>query len=151
MTANNDSNDLNKSRRRASITFAPLPLSSSIDEKQTIVEEQHEHENGFRGDYTIGETLRSSSHMSIEATSEQAIQAISSLDQHDFAFIKRSDGSYSYAILACRSMEPIKGADNNDKAESMEEYMAFMTSKAGATKMVRRRNWSKIVRLVHTS
>mmetsp|Transcript_26798 Transcript_26798/g.50782 ORF Transcript_26798/g.50782 Transcript_26798/m.50782 type:complete len:277 (-) Transcript_26798:9-839(-) len=133
MNANNDSNGLNKSRRQPSVRFAR-------------VEEQHE--NGFRGDYTIGETLRSSSHMSIEATSEQAIQAIGSLDEHDFAFIKRSDGSYSYAILARRSMEPIKGADNNDTAKSMEECMTFVMSEAGATKMVRRRNWSNSVRLV---
>ena len=71
-------------------------------------------------DCTIGETLRSSSHMSIEAISEQDIQAIGSLDEHDFAFIKRSDGSYTYAILAYRSMEPVKGANNVDKVESME-------------------------------
>ena len=145
MTANNDINGLNKSRRRASVTFAPLPLYSSIDEKQTTVERRHEHENGFRGDYTIGETIRSSIHMSIESTSEQAIQAIGSLDEHDFAFIKRSDGSYSYAILARRSMEPIKGDDINDKAKSMEECMTFVMSEAGAAKMVRRRNWSKSV------
>jgi len=136
MTANNDSNGLNKSRRQHSATFAR-------------VENQHEH--GFRGDYTIGETLRSPSHMSIGAISEQTIQANSSLDQHDFAFIKRSDGSYTYAILAYRSMEPIKGANNVDKVESMEECMNFVMSEAGATKMVRRRNWSKLVRLVRTS
>ena len=149
MTSNDDSNGLTKLRRRTSVTFAPLLSSSSIDEKQTILEEQHE--NGFRGDYTIGETLRSSSHMSIEPFSEQAIQAIGSLDQHDYAFIKRSDGSYSYAILAYRSIKPIKGANNIDKVESVEGCMTFVMSEAGATKMVRRRHWSKVVRLVRTS
>eukprot|EP00585_Thalassiosira_rotula_P011222 CAMPEP_0196159516 /NCGR_PEP_ID=MMETSP0910-20130528/46362_1 /TAXON_ID=49265 /ORGANISM="Thalassiosira rotula, Strain GSO102" /LENGTH=378 /DNA_ID=CAMNT_0041424437 /DNA_START=64 /DNA_END=1203 /DNA_ORIENTATION=- len=109
-------------------------------------EEQHK---GFRRDYSIGETIRSSSHMIIEPTSEQAIQAVNSLNKHDFAFVKRSDGSYSYAILAYRSMEPIKGTKHAN-SNNTEECMVFVMSDAGSTKMVRKHHWSKFVRLPTT-
>jgi len=137
MTDNND-----KPSRRASVSFVPLPNSSSSmeNENRQTVEQQHK---GFRKDYSIGEKTRSPSHMIIEPTSDQAIQVISSLKKHDFAFVKRSCGSYSYAILAYRSMEPIKGAID----KSMEECMTFVMSDVGSTKMVRKRH-SHFVRLV---
>jgi len=113
---------------------------------EEVDEEQHK---GFRRDYSIGETIRSSSHMIIEPTSEQAIQAVSSLNKHDFAFVKRSDGSYSYAILAYRSMEPIKGIKDAN-SNNTEECMVFVMSDAGSTKMIRKHHWSKFVRLPTT-
>lgn len=99
-----------------------------------------EHQcNGFRADYRLGEIIRSSSHMI--PTSEQVL----TLKKYDFAFVKRSDGSYSYAILADRSFAPMKGAS---KPESTEECMRFVMGVSGMTKMVRKRNWRKCIRLV---
>ena len=83
--------------------------------------------------------------MIIEPTPKQAIQAVDSLNTHDFAFVKRSDGSYSFAILAYRSMEPTKRADGD---AAMGKYMNFVICDSGSTKMVRMSHWSKSIRLV---
>ena len=127
-----------KSAERRRVSFAPSPSSSIEDDNQQSVEVEGEQQNmGFRKDYSLGETTRSRCHMIIEPTS-----VVSSLKKHDFAFVKRSDGSYSYAILACRLMEPIKGTNNT------EECMTFVMSDVGATKIVRKSNWSEYIRLV---
>ena len=119
----------NKPRRRASVTCVPSTLSSSSLENDHMrtTEEQHK---GFCNDYSIGETVRSPYYMIIEPTSDQAIQAIGLLNKHDSAFVKCSDGSYSYAILAYRSMEPNKGSINM----STEECMTFVMCDVGSTK-----------------
>merc|ERR1712194_724670 len=59
---------------------------------------------------------------------------------------KRSDGSFSYAILAFRSI----GTDNkiNNHARYDEE-MTFVMCCQGSTKVVRKRHWRKVVRLVY--
>lgn len=129
-------------RRRSSVTFAGLPPSlSSAENKNT----RHESYHGFRSDYSLGETIRTPSHMTIEPTSEQAIRAVTSLKTHDFAFVKRSDGSYSFAILAYRSTKPLKGAEDTS---ATEECMNFVMSDNGATKTIRERHLSEFVRLV---
>jgi hypothetical protein len=102
---------------------------------------------GFRKDYAIGETIRSLSHMIIEPTAKQAIQAVNSLNEHDFAFVRRSDRSFSYSIVAYRSTEPDNRVKNN--TETVEECMTFVMDSGGSTKMVRKRFWSDFVRLVH--
>jgi len=79
---------------------------------------------GFRRDYELGETVRCQTHMSTGDTS--------SLENHDFAFVKRSDGSYSYAILAERS----------------EEFMLFAMNASGATKKISKKHWSSLLCLV---
>ncbi len=88
--------------------------------------------------------------MAIESTEELAIEAVGSLNTHDFAFVKLSDGTYSYAIPADRSTKPVNGAKNKTcHAECvMEECMTFVTTKLGSTKTVRRRHWGKYVHLV---
>ena len=131
-----DRND--RPRQRPAVTFALILPSVSNMENKT------QRHRGFCKDYSIGETIRSPSHMIIEPTSEQAIQDISLLNKHDFAFVKRSDGSHSFAILAYHSMEPTKKANK----ESMEECMTFVISEDGATKMVRKSRWSESIHLV---
>ena len=131
-------------KRRASVTFAPLPPStSSVESNDTksAVQEKEEQHKGFRRDYSLGETVRFASHIIDEQTN---IGDVNSLRKHDFAFVKRSDGSYSYAILACRSFEPIKGAKNDDT----EECMTFVMNDIGSTKMIKQRHWSAFVCLV---
>ena len=122
----------------ASVTFAPMPPSYSYAEKNRKLS------NGFRKDYSIGETIRSLSHMIIEPTVTQATQSVSSLRKHDFAFLKRSDGSYTYEILAYRSMMPEKRSIDG----SMEECMVFVVVDNGSTKRVRKRDWIECVRRI---
>ena len=81
--------------------------------------------------------------MLIESTPELAMQAADTLEKHDFAFVKRSNGSYSYAILARRTFAPMKG-----HKDATEECMTFVTDESGSTKTIRQRNWSKCLRLV---
>ena len=80
--------------------------------------------------------------MIIEPTCEKALQAVRSLNTHDFAFVKRSDGSYSYAILAYRINKPIKGTTH------IEECMVFAVCGVGSTKMVHAKDWTESVCLV---
>ena len=137
-----DNND--KSRRQASVlTCVPsLPSPSPLENNnRQTTEEQHK---GSCNDYSIGETVHSPFHMIIESTSDQSIQAVSLLNKHDFALIKCSDGSYSYAILAYCSMKPNKGVINT----STEKCMTFIMCDVGSIKMVRQRHWGQFVRLV---
>ena len=83
--------------------------------------------------------------MIIEPTSAKAISAARSLKTNDYAFVKRSDGSFSYAILAYRCMVPFRKSAKNKIM--MEECMVFVVSSAGSTKMVRK-SQSGSVRLV---
>lgn len=82
-------------------------------------------------EYKLGQVLRSSSHMNPDQTQ------VSSLNNYDFAFIKRTDGTWTYAILAYRST-----LDNG------EECMMFVMNEAGSTKLIRRRQWGEFVRCV---
>ncbi len=82
--------------------------------------------------------------MAVEPVLDHASQAVDSLKTHNFAFVKRSDGSFSSVILAYRSMEPTTGASNGE----MEECMTFAVSEGGSMKMVRKRHWNEYVRLV---
>lgn len=108
-------------------------------ERHQAKEHLHHHE-GFCKDYALGEALRSPAH-----TIQRGLAAIDSLKKHDFAFVKRSDGSFSYAIVAFRSFEPAsRGAWD-------EECMTFVVSAAGSIKTVRKRHWAESVRMVAPS
>jgi hypothetical protein len=121
----------------ATPVLPPLPFPQSSAKKES----QHK---GLRQDYELGETLRHPSHTVVEPTDGRACRGVSSLDNYDFAFVKRSDGSFSYAILAYRSLEVVERGDE----KSVEECMTFVMSGAGNTKKVRKRHWDKYVRLV---
>jgi hypothetical protein len=83
---------------------------------------------GFRRDYSIGDAVRSLSDLSPRSSSG----VIASLNMHAFAFVKRSDGSFTYGIVAQRT----------------DEFLFFVISVAGHTKLVEKRYWSTCVRLV---
>eukprot|EP00956_Cyclotella_meneghiniana_P010721 scaffold15012_cov47-Cyclotella_meneghiniana.AAC.5 len=89
--------------------------------------------------YSIGDVAQSSSHMMIETCQRAALINACQLKTHDFAFVKRSDGSWTYAILAGHC----KDIDN-------EEVMVFVTSETGCTKVIKQRNWAKSIRGVAT-
>ena len=128
---------------------------------------QDQSQRGVRQDYTLGESARSSSHMVIHPNPQAATDAVNSLNNHDFAFIRRSDGSYSYAILAYRSnteeekrelQQQLQGEaigqvvslDKNDteEEEEEEECMTFVLSNAGCTKLIKKSQWREYVRLI---
>ena len=120
-------------KRRERRTFTNNAMSNV---KKPVRRASEEHHRGFRNDYILGDFVRSPSHMIADPTS----QDISSLQKHDFAFIKRSNGSYSYAILAFRSFMPIKDGTRT------EECMTFVMKENGSTKIIRERSWSEFVR-----
>ena len=128
-------------------TVPLIPFPPSPVDKIPPVERRHQHA-GFRHDYVIGDALRSPSHMIVDPSSERSLAKIGALQEHDFAFVRRSDGSFSYAILAYRHASPVKGARGRTGKGSTEECLTFVVSEIGTTKMVRRRFWSKFVRLV---
>jgi len=76
---------------------------------------------------------------------------IDSLKRHDFAFVKRSDGTYTYAILAFRSSDiNSKKATvvEEDSEEGDDEKMVFVMNNNGSTKIIRKKYWSKLIRFV---
>lgn len=62
-----------------------------------------------------------------------ALRRISCLKMHDFAFVRRSDQSWTYAILSDRT----------------KEHMRFVTDGKGSTKTLAKRNWLGSIRLVN--
>lgn len=106
---------------------------------------------GYRDDYFLGDVVRSASHMFIESNSKRAIQAVESLQIHDFAWVKRSDGLYTYAILAYRSTRSLNEGSSMHPAaleeNEEEEYMYFVVDDIGSTKMVPKSRWHVNIRL----
>ena len=123
--------------RRGSLSDAATPRRTRSPRRATspalLCSPPH---RGFRDDYVVGEVARSRSHLLFPSTDEDADRAAASLRIHDFAFVKRSNGSFSYAILADRS------------TEETEEWMAFVVCLEGSVKMVHKKYWSDHVRLV---
>ncbi|KAL3758243.1 hypothetical protein ACHAWU_004881 [Discostella pseudostelligera] len=126
------------------------------NEVPCIVEQLRPY-NGYRDDYFLGDVVRSTSHMIIESTPKLALGAVESLHVHDFAWVKRSDGLYTYAILAYRSTCPltiesscavVPSATAASSSEG-EEYMYFVVDHIGSTKMVPKSRWHVNVRLIH--
>ena len=94
---------------------------------------EHSHV-GSRLDYVLGDSPRCLSHMIIESCPQAALERVSCLNIHDFAFVKRSNGLWSYAILAHRYVDI-----NN------EEHMIFVLNEVGCTKTVKKGQWGKCV------
>jgi len=103
---------------------------------------------GFRRDYSLGVTALCPSHIiDRAATPDEAFQSINKLKALDFAFVKTPDGSYSYAILACRTLEPPIDSMNSS-SHVLEEFMIFVVSNSGSTVKLRKSRWVEYVRLV---
>lgn len=121
----------------ARVTFAP---SNRADERAADEEgapRRGARCSGYRRDYALGQTVRIPSHMVVEPTPERAALAAGALRKHDFAFVRRSNGSFSYAILAERSVD-----------RQGRERMTFVMDGMGSTKTVRRGHWGGSVRAV---
>eukprot|EP00956_Cyclotella_meneghiniana_P008995 scaffold12322_cov52-Cyclotella_meneghiniana.AAC.3 len=83
---------------------------------------EHSNVRSHEVNYDLGDSLRCSSHIIDDACPQAAIERVSRLNHYDFAFVKRSNGSWSYAILASRFV--------------------------GSTKVVNRSQWAGCVRCV---
>jgi len=133
-----------------------IAMNKQCEQQQRKQRQQTQEEyqyGGFRHDYEIGDTIKCPTHMIIKPSPKGAVLALNSLEENDYAFIRRSNGSYSYALLARRSfsVKPVKGDKSNGNME--EECMIFITDMGAicSTKMIRRRHWGDTVRLVSKS
>lgn len=112
---------------QAAVT-CPSPLPKRYGEGQF---------RGFRNDYSLGQVARSSAHMVIESSRQEAADRISEFKPYDFAFIKRTNDSWTYAILAYRSAN-----------DSQEECMVFVMSLGASTKTIKKGKWAELIRCV---
>lgn len=135
------------SPRSTSVTFAPLPPAPGRGSNKARAPPTRQRGRGNRRDYSLGDILRCSSHMiGNYSTPEQAFQSINSLKNRDFAFVREFDGTFTYAILACRSLEPPLDAQNS--LETLEECMVFVLCDKGSTIKLRKNEWVHTIRLV---
>jgi hypothetical protein len=82
--------------------------------------------------------------MIVASCPQDAAKNASNLKNCDFAFVKRTDGSWTFAILACRIF--LEG--RNKQADLKEECMLFVISEGGCTKIIRKPHWAEFIRIV---
>lgn len=112
-----------------------------------------------RQKYTLGDIARTPRDMIIHKSNNEAIHSASLLKKYEQAFLKRSNGLWTAAILADRSLQPtnISGARGDSshwyaeweidpETMELEDSMLFVINGDGATKIVQRRHWGKFVR-----
>ena len=75
--------------------------------------------------------------MHVEKNAQKAHEIIASLPIHSFAFILRSNGEWTYAIIANRPVETGHHAS-----------IRWVVDEDGSTKTIKSKHWSKFVRLV---
>ena len=103
--------------------------------------------------YRIGQVSRSPNDMIIHRSHFDAIDSVSMIQNMQQAFVKRSSGLWTCAVLVERALQPTNGKrwypeweiDNFKEAE-LEESMLFVINDDGSTKIVNKRNWGKFVR-----
>ena len=98
---------------------------------------------GCRPEYALGDVLRAPSH------AVAAPAAVCELAPNDFAFVRRSDGLFTYAIVAHRHREPRGILDPGTTARRPSgggDFLVFVVSPEGHTKTVERRQWGALVR-----
>ena len=101
--------------------------------------EEHSHVSSNQLHYELGDSPRCLSHVIIDTSPQAALERVSRLNPHDFAFVKRSNKSWSYAILASRFVDIYN-----------EEHMVFALDEKGLTKDIKRSQWASCVRCVAT-
>lgn len=90
-----------------------------------------------RSIYDLGDVVTSSNDMITESSSQKALLNAINMMIHSFAFVKRSNGSWRYAIVANRPVE------TGPKAS-----IRFVVDKRGATKTFKLKHWAMCIRLV---
>ncbi|KAL7477062.1 hypothetical protein ACHAW6_002878 [Cyclotella cf. meneghiniana] len=79
--------------------------------------------------------------MIYEPDQSKASQRVANLRIHDFAFVYRSDHTWTYAIIADR---PVDG-------NGAEASIRFVLDESGNTKTLKKKHWARYVRLVNTN
>ena len=110
--------------------------------------------------YNIGDACRTPQDMIICCSKEESIDSAGHMKKWDGAFIKRTSGVWTYAILIERSMQPIDVTKKRleymywasvwevDPRCEMEDSMLFAIDDDGGTKIIPKRCWAKYVRRV---
>jgi len=116
---------------------SPLPFSD--DDKECVADSPRKTTYEQSGQYTLGDTLRSYED-TLHNESQRNSRAIRRLKQYDFAFVKRSDMNWSYAILADRLERKVHAS-----VGKTEEMMIFVIARNGQTKSIFKRHWEKYI------
>lgn len=108
--------------------------------------------------YNIGDACRTPKDMIICSSREEAKESASLLRKWDGAFIKRSCGLWTYAILIERSPQPLNVLKKRleyfywatvwevDPRDEVEDSMLFAIDDDGSTKIIPEHIWAKYVR-----
>eukprot|EP00804_Cyclotella_cryptica_P011076 CCRYP_013553-RA/>CCRYP_013553-RA protein AED:0.02 eAED:0.02 QI:731/1/1/1/0/0.5/2/150/465 len=111
-------------------------------------------------EYSLGQIARSRTDMLIQPKLTLALQSTSTLRVFEKAFLQRSNGLWTVAMLADRAMQPRDSYRVSSKwyteeevrmfdEKEMEETMLFVISEEGATKIVPKRYWGRCVRKIN--
>ncbi|KAL3802672.1 hypothetical protein HJC23_011996 [Cyclotella cryptica] len=79
--------------------------------------------------------------MVFEPDQSKALQRVANLRTHDFAFVYRSNHTWTYSIIADR---PVEG-------DGPEASIRFVLDESGNTKTLKKKHWARYVRLVNTN
>eukprot|EP00579_Thalassiosira_antarctica_P009383 CAMPEP_0201916410 /NCGR_PEP_ID=MMETSP0903-20130614/6044_1 /ASSEMBLY_ACC=CAM_ASM_000552 /TAXON_ID=420261 /ORGANISM="Thalassiosira antarctica, Strain CCMP982" /LENGTH=1004 /DNA_ID=CAMNT_0048452207 /DNA_START=247 /DNA_END=3261 /DNA_ORIENTATION=- len=116
----------------------------------------------IESEYTLGEGCRSPMEMIIHRSDKKAIQSTALLKKWDQAFVKRSNGLWTAAVMIDRALQPknISKRHRRDRGPwftvweidphsmDLEENMLFAINGDGATKIISRKRWGKHVRRI---
>ena len=88
--------------------------------------------NTFLPNFELGDVGTPRHMLPAGACPTRAAAQLTALETHDFAFILRSDGRWTYAIIANRE----------------DDVILFVVDTVGDAKVVKRKNWATSIRLV---
>ena len=142
---NSDIEQFLTSRKKPPARVDDTPISDDLQHKPTRIK------------YNLGDIARTPRDMVIHKSDVEAIHSASLLKKYEQAFLKRSNGLWTAAVLADRSLQPIKTKRHQaahwhseweiDPANmELEDCMLFVINGDGATKIVQRRHWGRFIR-----
>ncbi|KAL7494306.1 hypothetical protein ACHAWT_003113 [Skeletonema menzelii] len=110
--------------------------------------------------YNIGDACRTPQDMIICRSKEEATESAGLLKKWDGAFVKRSCGVWTYAVLIERALQPMDVIKRRleyfywtsvwevDPRYEMEDSMLFAIDVDGSTKIIPKHAWAKYVRRI---
>mmetsp|Transcript_14664 Transcript_14664/g.31137 ORF Transcript_14664/g.31137 Transcript_14664/m.31137 type:complete len:696 (-) Transcript_14664:81-2168(-) len=140
---------LNRSESQDSLS-TKIPPGTNEDELSRLSQHQQK--------YGLGQIARSPRDMIIHRSNDEAIHSASLLKIHERAFLKRSNGAWTSALLADRSFQPVNTPstrnhwytqdDIDHETMKLEESMLFVINEDGATKIIKKKYWGKFIRRI---
>ena len=110
--------------------------------------------------YNLGDACRTPQDMVILRSKQEAVESASLLKKWDGAFIKRSRGVWTYAILIERAHQPVDvlrkrleyfywaTVSEVDPRDELEDSMLFAIDGDGSTKIIPKHAWARYIRRV---